>query len=236
VHALQDEFFREVRDKTQEVNPYMTLEQIEQLLENKLPDVPVEALTRYFHTNFLEKNPEFNRSLFHYLLNRLGRHRDSYALEYCLTNLADHPEESSHMLKYVNMVGASDGALERLERFLRSRDCIYEYQTYQILAWIGDQEVVIGESLFALIRDIAFDRRQPDFVRSVARQIVGSRANVGDLDRIERSFAEAVPGFEQAQVLCALGRMERGRRNSFFARQQGNDWCARAGRLVRSRD
>ena len=113
---------------------------------------------------------------------------------------------------------------------------IYDYQTYQILSWIGEQNIAIGELLLALIREITSDRRQPDFVRSVAREIIGANANVGDLDRIERLFAEAAPGLDQAQVLCALQRMEKGRRNSFIARQQANDWCARAARLIRSRD
>ncbi len=234
IEAARDSFIREVREMAGEVNPYLTLEQSEQLIEIRKPGVPIENLRNQFQAYFMERSIDFDKSLFHFLLNRLGNHGDNFAADYCLSILSEHPEETGVILSYLEKIGVTTEHLLRLEQFLRSEEAVYEYQVYQILEFAMDQNAEKAPGLLSLIRQIAFDRGRPDYLRAVARVVIGKLGTVGDLELIEASFATAAPGLDRAQVLCALGRMERGRRNGFLARTQGSDQhCARAANFVR---
>jgi hypothetical protein len=77
--------------------------------ENVNPDdAPVEVVREVFRENFLERVEHFSKTLFHYLLNRLGAQQDEYAIDYCINQLKARPQETQPVLDYFGMVKRFD--------------------------------------------------------------------------------------------------------------------------------
>jgi hypothetical protein len=89
----------------------------------------------------MEGGVSFNRTLFHYLLNRLGKQKDPYAIGYSLRQFNSRPQETQPILDYFAEVAKFDDVFPALEGFLNSVDCIYDYQIYQIFQWLPSNEI-----------------------------------------------------------------------------------------------
>jgi hypothetical protein len=69
----------------------------------------LEVLQETFRAYFIETIDEkFDKTLFHYLLNRLSDFKSDFALNYCLSILEKHPEETEFILKYCEKINAID--------------------------------------------------------------------------------------------------------------------------------
>lgn len=234
IQSIQRQFIRKVLEETGQMNPYITLPQAELLLENRNDGISIIALREAFRAYFMDPDVDFDKSVFHFLLNRLGNLRDRFAADYCISILSEHPEETSSALNYLQKVAVNNGDLSAIERLVRSDEAVYEYQIYQVLQWLVRLNDKPSDSLIGFARDIAFNQGRAKYVRAMAREIVAMHGSVGDLDDIQTSFANAADDLERAQILCALRRMEPSRRNSFLRRNEGHDdFCARGSALVR---
>jgi hypothetical protein len=188
---------------------------------------PIEVIKETFKTYFVHgTDDKFDKTLFHFLINRLIKAMDSSALDYCLGNFEKHPEETSYFLKYLKSFDDFDITIMDLPKkmqdflinFLSSKESVYDYQNYQILIWFSETLTVIPEDLLKLCRQYAFDNNKPYYLRSISRSILGKYGNTADIDKIEDQLTHIVSDFERAELLCCLTKMEKGKRNALLGR------------------
>ena len=187
----------------------------------------MEVIRETFTTYFINGTDEkFDKTLFHFLINRLIKENDSVGLDYCLSNFEIHPEETSYFLKYSKSFDGWDIEVMQLPKkmqeyliaFLSSKEAVYDYQNFQILMWFLETVPEISEDLLKLCRNYAFDNNRPYYLRSVARCILGKFGNTADIDKMEDQLNYIISDFERAEMICCLTKMEKGKRNALLGR------------------
>src|SRR6266496_249480 len=190
-------------------------------------DPPIEVIREAFKTYFINgTDDKFNKTLFHFLINRLIQEFDSSALDYCLSNLEKHPEETSYFLKYSKSFDDWDIRVMQLPKkmqnaliaFLSSKESVYDYQNYQIINWFLENINESDESLLKICRQYAFDGNKPYYLRSLSICLLGNFGNSADIEKIEDQLNKAVSDFEKGELLCCLTKMEKGKRNALLGR------------------
>jgi hypothetical protein len=230
--AVQKKYKDLLAEMVEEIGPYATIAEIETSVSPD--DAPLEVVHEAFRENFIEGTEPFNKTLFHFLLNRLGAQGDPYAVDYCLNQFKVHPQETEAVLDYLRKAGTHDKTFPALETFLTSSDCIYDYQMYQIYQWLNSLGQPPSAGLIGIARRITFDNARPSYLRAVCRTVLQDHGTTADLDRLEVSYGSIHDDLERAQVLVSLKRMEIGRRNAFYGRVGGDGpLCGRAVRLVK---
>ena len=208
---------------------------LDRVLANAGSEGAVEILRSAFDSYFLTEGGGFNKSLFHYLLSRLGAARDSTFLNQIVRLLRDHPEEFDDIADYCSTVEGEE-VLEYEVCELQTAGLLpYPYLTYQFLRWRIRQERPIVAALRTRIRTFAFESGHPWYVRAIARAMLGKFGNTADLESLEAAYANAQSPVERAEIVCALQRMESGRRNALYGRAAGDgDLPSQAVRLARA--
>jgi hypothetical protein len=236
LQEVKDDFIKMVVEHAGIAGAYITLGEADRLAaEDPDDDEPAEVLRDAFSRYFLSGEQEFDNTLFHFLINRMKIKKDDFGHEYCLAILADHPEETGCILKYLEAIGNLDKSLYGLAMFLESGHALYDYQNYQIFEWLASLDEPPSERLMSIARGIAFDNAKPSYLRAACRRLIGQCPSISDLERIESSYATTLVPLERAQILCDLKELEAGRRNSFLARARRDHLlCDRAAQLVRS--
>ncbi|HWE93895.1 MAG TPA: hypothetical protein VG269_08035 [Tepidisphaeraceae bacterium] len=217
------------------ISEYMPFWEIEKLFSTKPDETPIEVLRETYKAYFIDADPyKFDKTLFHFLIKRLGKAKDRFAIDHCKTLLERQPQETQYVLSYFSTVGAAKDVESALATFIESKEAVYHYQLYQIFEWTLEWLRPPSDAILSSARARAFDGGVPPFLRSVCRKVLGSSGNVADLERIERAYADAGSPLEQGEIICCLERMEKGRRNAFFARIAGdNEWTTLATRWVK---
>jgi hypothetical protein len=235
LRALRAEFIREVVARSHGGDPYMPIWEAERLLHEQTPDEPIEVIRRAYEAYFQDEDAEFDKTLFHFLLGRLGAARDNYAFDHAIGLIGVRPEETSYILAYTAQVEAIEDADEELAVYLASPDSVYDYQNYLIIEWRAKYpEVAPSQDLIRIVREMAFDDGRPSFLKSISRRFLEQFGTQADLERIEQLYATTTSPLEQVEILCALRRLEGGRRNAFLGRHAGATLMhQRAGRYAR---
>lgn len=200
-----------------EVSEYYSLDDLQRILEAHPDAPPVEVLEQAFEDNFSTATAEFDKSLFHYLLTRLGRAQSRVAVPYCLESFERRPEESEHILRYFATLNLSAEDVTSIVGFLESADAIFDYQRFQVARWQYDNDVA-STDLLRLWRRWAFDRNRDLYFRAYCIALLGRDGNEADLEAIEGAYPVATTDLERVAIVCSLTRMEVGRRNSFYGR------------------
>jgi hypothetical protein len=170
-------------------------------------------------------------------LHRLAAGKSKYAVEHALGVLATHPEETEAILDYVSSVTDFREVEGDITGFLQSPEAtLYSYQLYQIFEWLSELQVAPLDRLLGILRRFVFDPGCEPHVRSICMKLLGDFGSTSDLLRLESYYSNARTPLEQCDVICALRRMEVGRRNSFLGRVQAdNELTRRAALYVRGR-
>lgn len=181
-----------------------------------------EILERAFSEHFAEATGrKFDSTLYHYLLVRLGKVGSREAISYSLDLLRNRPEETEDILAYFSQVRLEPGELSELIAFAGSDEAIYDYQLYQILRWFYDLKINETD-VIKLCRSWISDHNRDASLRSYALAYVGAFGPGTELTDFEESYSEAETELERADRVAAVSRMERGRRNAFYARVAGH--------------
>ena len=229
-------------------NPYFSAAQADELLGQTEEDTPVEVLEQAFQEHCIDTGEEdFNKTLFHFLINRLGKSKNDIAVDYCLKLLKTRPEETPWILKYLRSIlkhlqsidAQSIDAINQIENsvveFLRSVHAVYPYQNYLILEWFSEYTQKPSEDLLEIARRMAFDKSQPKYLKVVSRKLVGEFGTSADLERLEWLYSELDDEIEKSNIICCLKNMELSRRNSFLGRVQHDGKLVQiASKLVRN--
>ena len=216
-------------------NPYFSIAQADELLEQMEEDTPVEVLTQAFQEHFIDaEEKNFDKTLFHFLLKRLGKSKSDIAVAYCLNLLKTHPEETADILKYFQSIDVINQIEDSIVGFLRSVNAVYPYQNYQILEWFSEHTQNPSEDLLKIARRMAFDNSHPKYLKIVSRKLVGEFGNA-DLERLKSLYSELDDEIEKCNIICCLKNMELIQRNSFLASAQHDGKLVQiASNLVKS--
>ena len=217
-------------------NPYFSIAQTEEPLEQMEADTPVELLKQAFQEHFIDtEEKNFDKTLFHFLLNQLGKSKNDSAVAYCLKLLKTRPEETKYILKYLQSIDVLSQIEDLVVEFLQSVHAVYPYQNYQILEWFSEHSQKPSEDLLEIARQMAFDKSQPKYLKVVSRKLVGEFGTSADLERLEWLYSELDDEIEKCDIICCLKNMEAIRRNAFLAQAKHDGKLVQiASNLVRS--
>lgn len=229
------QFMENIIDTFESQDPYLTVAKADKLLGSIKNETPITVLREAFDNNFSASADEhFDKTLFRFLINRLGSSRDAHAQNYCLAALKSHPEETSVILNYFRMIDAIKTIELSIIKYMASQDAVYSYQTYQILEWFSDYCKELSGELLSFSRRIAFDRSEPKYLRSVSRRLIAKHGTTADLERLEHIYSEIDDEFEKCEIIYFLKRMERSKRNTILSRaSHDGELIRRSVELVR---
>lgn len=231
------DFIADIVRETGHGDPYMSVHEADEILDENPEEAPLEILRRAYEVNIMDHRHRFNHTLFHFLLGRLGKQRNSFAAEHCVTLLEPRPEETEPILDYLGNIGPGAEIEERLLGVLRSPQMIYHYQIYQIIEWFFDRSTGPSASLIDYVRGVAFNPAFPRYLKTVSRALLGKFGSAADLERIAREYDATNDPSERADIVCSISRMERMKRNALLRRFEGDGaMIRRACRWVRNQD
>jgi len=223
LQGIQDELLEDIQKEIEEKSPYPDPdpEQVDLLLRTR-KELPSDALEQTFKEYFAASNPTpFDKTLFHYLLNRLGEAKSRVAVSYCLDALQERAEETGPILKYFSSIGPTSEDIRSIVGYMTSPTAVYDYQCYQVLKWLF-VEATQAEQVLKYCRIIGHDFARDLWLRSWAIAYLGKHGDISDLEAIESMYSKCSSDFERADCAAALSRMETGRRNSFYSSIKGD--------------
>ena len=211
---LTESLFHELVDGER----YPDLEAIEEAVTDAASDLDHESIRTAFRAHFVSgEDQNFNKSLFHYLLNRLAVFDDRSAEEFCYKILVERPEETEFVLAYFARVsaGASEHA-SRLTALIRNDELEYDYQVHLAFEHLSrhgtDDANISGAALDVLRRGDV-----PPYVREHAIACLGRFGQPHEIELMIPKFAELTRG-EQITFAASVKRLAPGKRRPLIAR------------------
>lgn len=237
IKQIRDSYLSELVDRLGGDAAYVSLPEAESLMSDCLDDTPIEVIRTAFDKHFgAFPSGKFDKTLFHFLLKRLGARKDPYALKTCANILVSNPEETSHILAYSAATGGWSDLEPTILELMRFVPLIYPYQMYLIVEWLGTISFTPSTELVNAIRWLAFDQQHPHYLRAVCRDFIGNYGLPHDLELLIHLYPETTGELEQAEIICSLRRLEQGRRNAFLTRLEGDgEFQRRAVKFVRGK-
>jgi len=233
ISQIRGDLLTELREAAA-VSSYGTVADLERFVEENPENPPVEVLERAFEEYFLREGNEFDKSLFHFLLTRLGAVQSRIAVSYCLESFELRPEETEYVLSYFRKVGLRPEDHDAIIAFLSSQYAIYYYQCYLILKFYFELHVVVP-GIVPICRAYVRDLSKPYWLRAYAAAIIGQFRDAPDMEYFEAQYPQCRDDIERATCICSAAGMEFRRRNEFLGRaRRDGDLEHRACRWVRA--
>ncbi len=236
INRVSKKYIADIKKITGVGDPYTSITKVEKKYELNPDEAPIEVIRETYKAHFIDSaESKFEKSLFKFLLNRLGRRKDKFALEHCKQLFDKHPEVTDIILDYFELCEVYPDVQGTIIEFLNSDEAVYPYQIYQIIEWISELPFEPSGNLIEIARRLSFDDSQPYYLRFICMKIIGDYGTFADLERLEDSYSSARNPLEQSIIMCCLKRMEKGRRNAFLGRAEGDgELNRRAVKFVRS--
>jgi hypothetical protein len=237
VKLVRNRFISAVVKQTGHGDPYMSLTEADEILEDSPEAAPIEVIQETYQTYFIDRSDGFNRTLFRFLLKRLAKQGDDFASKHCPTLLGEHPEETDAILDYLGSLGPAGQYGEPVWQLLASDQIVYHYQVYQLIEWFFKNTTYAPDELVEAVRTVAFDSSTPRYVKTYCRAFLGKFGLAADLERIADSYDDTADRSEKVEIICSIGRLEPVRRNAFLARvEMDGEMNLRAARWVKARN
>lgn len=202
-------------------DPYIELDEADEILSESADETPIEVVREAYQKHFADGAKGFNKTLFHFLLNRLAKLEDNFAGEHALSLLEPRAEETQPILKYLAATYQMGSLEPAIVELLLSGKIVYDYQKYQIVSWLRENDTRPAPYVVDACRTMCFDVRSPRYLRTICRAFLGEHGSNADLERIAASYDTADDG-ERVEIICSLRRLEKGRRNALFSRIEGD--------------
>lgn len=232
IHAILRDLQEEIREGY-DLGAYATVADLELLAEAHPEHPPVEVLERAFRDHFVDATDAFDKTLFHFLLTRLGAASSACARDYCVGLLGLKPEETEYILKYLGRIGLTEIDQNRIIAYLNSPEAIYEYQIFQILRHFYQHDFNL-EEILQFCRSIMHNGEFAPWVKHYAIALLGKGGSPADLEQLEAFYQESSDSLQRATLICSSCQMERDRRNAFLGRVRDDGWLEeKAARWVR---
>lgn len=88
VKSVSTRFINEVVKRTGYSNPYISVSEADEILDESPEEAPIEVIQETYQTYFIDSPDKFNGTLFRFLLSRLGKQADRFAAAHCPSLLA----------------------------------------------------------------------------------------------------------------------------------------------------
>ncbi len=205
-------------------DPYISTDEADAMVAYSEDGTPVEVLRETYHHHFIKNGIDvFETHLFHFLLSHLGKQKDKYAVDSCLSLLGIRPEETTDIIKYFRSVDALDEVEMPLLSYINSGEAVYPYQIFTMLEWMTESTTSPTSGFRSLARRLAYDEAQQPYVRSIARKFIGNFGTHAELERLLQTYGDARNVWERAEIICNIRRMEKSRRNAFYGQVKNED-------------
>ncbi len=222
IKGIQEEIISQIKEELVGLGPYADEEDFGLLLQAQ-KELPPEAIEIAFVDNFIEAEPvSFNKTLFHYLLNRLAQAKSKFAVNYCINAIKDKAEETDIILNYFTKVDLETIEINEIVNYISSQKAIYNYQNYLILKWLWDINAVT-DNIIKFCRVIAKNHNCEQWLRSYAVAYLGKNGNKKDLEGIELMYSQSESVIGKADCIIGMHKVETGKRNAFYAAVQEDD-------------
>jgi len=223
IKNIKSEIIDELRKGFDIYGNYTSPSELKELKDSQGKHINLESLIEAFNNNFSTDNAEsFNKSLFHYILNRLAALDSPFAIEYCLKLLNYRPEETKFILAYFEkLIAHHPNISERLSTMLSKKDLIYKYQEYLIMKWLiktKSKSKEVLNSVRTLIRSSDVEETTID----CCIYYLGENGEDIDHDYLESLYAETSNILTKATILYSLKKMHKAKRNSIYGRAKGD--------------
>lgn len=187
----------------------------------RLDSPPTDLLQQAYRAYFVDDpKRKFEKTLFHYILTRLGQARDPFALATAIASLGEHPQETSYVLTYIERCGAVLATEAALLGMLSSEEAVYPYQHYQYLNWRARMPDVASDGLLAYARRVAASARAPQYLIGATRLLLSRFGSTVDLDAMKEEYGAAQNEGSRLEIACGVYRMEKTKRNAFLGQAQ----------------
>ena len=216
IQRIRDRFVEEVNTKIPTGEPYLGLVEADKAVrERALDDPSLEVVKEAYERYFISGNREFDKSLFHFLIKRLGDQGDETAVNHCMTLLTTHPQETAYILDYFQKIGHINKLESDFVDFINSEKAVYDYQIYQIISRLTASVQNPSPQLMGFVYQVSFDSSRPDYLRGACIRCLGKHGSSADLERL-RSDYEGLSLQNQYVAICALRNVEKSIRNAFY--------------------
>jgi len=222
LRSVRRQFIAQVVQQSGRGDPYIDVSEADEILEESADDTPIDIIQQAYQSYFVEGLQPFNKTLFRFLLKRLAKQIDTFAGLHALSMLEPHPEETHTILQYLKAIYEVDSLQSLIVEELKGGSLVYDYQIYQIVAWFLENCQNPTPEFMEFIRLTAFSLDRPRYVRTVCRAFLGKFGTAADLERLADLYDVTTDPSERVEVICSLRRLERGRRNAFFGRVEGD--------------
>ncbi len=222
IKNIQEGIISQINQDLIENGPYADEEDHGLLLQAQ-NELPPDAIESAFNANFLLVNvATFNKTLFHYLLNRLAQAKSKLAVNYCIETLKDKAEETGSILNYFEKIDLDTDKLNELVEYISLPTSIYNYQNYLILKWLWDNNLVT-EKIIKICRIFLKDHNREQWLRSYSFAYLGKYGSKKDLDEIQLMYSQSESVIGKADCIIGMHKVEAGKRNAFYAGVQNDD-------------
>jgi len=190
-----------------------------EVIESILAPDSIQVIEETFRANFLESSQDsFDKTLFHFLLNRLAKANSTFAVDFCLSNLEKHPEETEQILKYFRLTYQIETVIEPVVDFIVSDLATYSYQNYQLIKWINENLSKLDDAIVGKIRNFGNSAPKEFYLQTEINRFLGKFGNIADLEKLEANFINCTTDLQKAETIINLQKMEISKRNSFFSK------------------
>lgn len=225
--GVRDEFIEEIKGVLENLGPYASIPEIDDEIEDREIEDSPEVLERAFDEYIAGNEDDFDKSLFHFLLNRLGNLNNNHAVNFCIQLLRKKPEETSSILSYFLKLNLLDKIQKPLLDFLNEDESVYYFQKYEIIQTIHVSEIELNDDLVEYIREESFKKDNPSYYKSICIAVLRNYTNPADLERLQRIYPDVRNNLEQAEIIIALKNLERARRNYFYSQVENDGFYTR---------
>lgn len=223
VSGLVDEIKIEMEEILRFDVVYVNPASIERALQNNKDVINIMSIRRAFDENIVDDIENFDKTLFHFCINRLGALKDEYAVDFCLKCISSRPEELKFIIYYFSKLESNiQYIVDKMIVYFRNlKSEIKDYQLFLFLRWIYDNKIESDE-IISFCRGICGDGNYKNYVRHYSWAILGEFGNPSDLDEIASFNELSSTELCTVSALCAIKKMPKSKRNSIYG-QAGNN-------------
>jgi hypothetical protein len=219
IREVEENLLIELSDIAQYDFGYSTPASIEIKIQMTEEDeVDLITIQRAFEKYIVADNSKFDKTFFHYCINRLGASKDSHAVDFCLEMVLERPEEFIHMLHYFSKLKERRLEIaEKLINIFKDADCLLERHYYLLLRWVYIEKLQ-SELILELCRKKGLNSCSDQYTKHYAWAIFGENGDAADLDAIEAQYNDIQNELSRAIIISSIRKMIKERRNSIYNR------------------
>lgn len=202
---------------------YTTPSELKVIFEKFKKEINIRALETAFDEFCVKLKTSFEKTIFHFILNRLSVLEDPIAVDFCIDMIIARPEETDFILNnyFSKLKKGIKKIIKRVVTLMESNSLIYEFQKYLIIKWLYnvDEEGIALKSICA-----TWKGNIHLFTKDYCIAYIGKFGNETYLDTIKDSYTSLLTDMERATIICSINRMSKMKRNSFYGSVQGTGY------------